>query len=63
MTFKRMYYLVSIDKRREHYTTYYQQNKDRYKQRYEKPKSKIKENGSSVESTEHNKPLSAISKL
>ena len=34
MAYKRMYYLVSIDKIREYYKTYYQQDKDRYKQRY-----------------------------
>ena len=34
MTYKRMYYLESIDKRKEYYKTYYQQNKDRHKQRY-----------------------------
>ena len=58
-----MYYLVSIDKSREYCKTYYQQNKDRYEQRSEEQKSKLKEKGSSVESNEHNKPLSAISKV
>ena len=63
MTYKRMYYLVSIDKRREYCRTYYQQNKGRYEQIYEEQKPKLKEKGLSVESNEHNKPLSAISKL
>ena len=63
MAYKRVYHLVSIDKRKAYCKTYYQQNKDRYKQRYAEQNSKLKENGSSVESNEHNKPLSAISKL
>jgi len=37
-----MYYLVSIDKRKEYDQTYYQQNKDRYQQRYIEQKTKIK---------------------
>ena len=46
MTYKRVYYLVSIDKRKEYYKTYYQQNKDRYKQRYIEHTLKIKEDES-----------------
>ena len=49
MTYKRMYYLASIDERREYYKIYYQQNKDRYKQRYIEQKLKIKEDEGSVE--------------
>ena len=45
MTYKRMYYIVSMFKRKAYYETYYQQNKDRYKQRYEEQKSKLQENG------------------
>ena len=43
MTYKRMYYLISIDKRKEYYKNYYQQNKEKYKQRYEQNKLKLKE--------------------
>ena len=56
MTYERMHYLVSIDKRKAHYKTYYQQNKERSKQRYTEPKLKLKENEPSVETNEHNKP-------
>ena len=52
-----MYCLVSIDKRKEYYKTYYQQNKDIYEQRYIEQKTKIKEDEASVEQmNEHNKP-------
>ena len=63
MTYKRMYYLVSIDKRKTYYKTYYQQHKERYKQWYTEQKLKLKENAPSIESNEHNKPLSIMSKL
>ena len=63
MTYKRMYYLVSIDKIMAYYKTYYQQNKERYKQRYAEQKLKLHENEASVESNDHNKPLSAFSKV
>jgi len=43
MTYKIMYYLVSIDKRKAYYKAYYQQNKERYKQRYSEQKLKPKE--------------------
>ena len=49
MTYKRMYYLVSIDKGKEYYKTYYQHNKYRHKRRYIKQKLKIKEDAASVE--------------
>ena len=55
MTYKRMYYSVSIDKRKEYDETYYQQNKYRYKQRYMEHKLEIKEYEASVEQNEHNK--------
>ena len=41
MTYKRMCYLVSIDKRTAYYKADYQQYKDRYKQRYEQHKLKL----------------------
>ena len=63
MTHKRMYYLVSIDKRKAYYKTYYQRNKTTYKQRCTEQKLKLKENEPSVESNENNKPLSVLSKL
>ena len=63
MTYKRMYYLVSIAKRKAYYKTYYKQHKGIYKQRYTVQKLKLKENEPSVEINEHNKPLSIISKL
>jgi len=63
MTYKIMYYLVSIDKRKAYYKTYYQQNKEIYKQRYTEQKIKLKENEPSVETNEHNKPLSIMSKV
>ena len=43
MACKRMYYLISLDKRREYYKNYYQQNKDIYKHRYEQNKLQLKE--------------------
>ena len=49
MAYKRMYYLISIDKRKEYYKNYYQQNKDRYKQRYEQKKIKLKEEHNDIE--------------
>jgi len=58
-----MYYLVSIDKIMAYYKTYYQQNKERYKQRYAEQKLKLHENEASVENNDHNKPLSAFSKV
>jgi len=58
-----MYYLVSVDKRKAYYKSYYQQNKERYKQRYAEQKLKLKENEPSIETNEHNKPLSIMSKL
>ena len=42
MTDKRMYYLVSIDKRRKYCKPHYQQINDRYKPRSEEQKSKRK---------------------
>ena len=63
MTYKRMYYLVSIAKRKAYYKTYYKQNKERYTQRYTVQKLKLKGNEPSVEINEHNKPLSVMSKL
>jgi hypothetical protein len=33
MTYKRMYYVVSIDKRKAYYKAYYKQNKGIYKHR------------------------------
>ena len=44
-----MYYLISIDKRREYYKNYYQQNKDRYKQRSGQKKIKLKEEHNDIE--------------
>ena len=49
MAYKRMYHLISIDKRKECYKNYYQQNKDRYKQRYEQNKMKLKEEHDDIE--------------
>ena len=63
MTYKRMYYLVSIDKRKAHYKTYYQQNKERYRQRYSEQKLKLKEHEQSNETNEHKTTLNIISKL
>ena len=63
MTYKRMYYLVSIDKRKAYYKTYCQQHKDRYKQRYTEHKLKLKEHEPSNETNEHKKTLSIMSKL
>ena len=63
MTYKRMYYLVSLDERKAYYKTYYQLNKERYKQRYAELKLKLKGNEPSVESNENNKPLSVMSKV
>ena len=59
MTYKRMYYLITIDQRKEYYKTYYQQHKDTYKLRYQQHKLKLKSN----EISENNKELSEISKL
>ena len=59
-----MYYLVSIDKRKEYYNTYNQHNKYSYNQRYIEHKINIKEDEASDEANnEHNKPLRAMSKL
>ena len=44
-----MYYLVSIDIRKEYYKTYYQHNKNRYKQRCIEQKLRIREDEASVE--------------
>jgi hypothetical protein len=63
MEYKRMHYLVRIDRRKASYKTYYQQRKETYKQRYTEPKIKLKENEPSVETNEHNKALSILSKL
>ena len=62
-TYKRMYYLVSIDKRKAYYKEYYQQNKERYKQRYSGQKLKLKEHEPSNESNELTTTLSILSKL
>ena len=48
MGYKRMYYLISIDKRKEYYKSYYQLNKNRYKERYEQHKLKLKETDNNV---------------
>ena len=58
-----MYYLVSIDNRKAYYKSHYQQHKEIYKQRYTEQKLKLTENEPSIESNEHNKPLSIMSKL
>ena len=63
MTYKRMYYLVSIDKRKAYYKAYYQQNKERYIQMYAEQKVKLKENEPSDENHQHNKTLSLMGKL
>ena len=63
MTYKRMYYSVSIDKRKAYYKAYYQQNKERYKQRYTKQKIKLKEHEPSDETNDHKTTLSIMSKL
>ena len=63
MTYNRVYYLVSIDKRKAYYKSYYQHNKDRCKQRYTEQKLKLKGNEPSIESSEHNTPSSIMSKL
>ena len=62
MTRKSMHYLVGIDKRKAHYKTDYQQNKETDRQRYTAQKLKSKENEPSVETNEHNKPWSVMSK-
>ena len=61
MTYKSMYYLVSIDKRKAYYKAYYQQTKDRYKHTYTAQKIKLKEHEPSDETNEHNKTLSIMS--
>ena len=48
MGYKRMYYLISIDKRKEYYKSYYQLNKNRYKERYEQNNLKLKETSNNV---------------
>ena len=58
-----MYYFICIDKRKVYVKTYYQQNKERYKQRYTGQKLKLKENEASVDSNEHNIPVSEMGKL
>ena len=62
MTYKSIYDLVSIDKRRAYYKTYYQQTKERYKQRHTET-IKLKEHEPSSETNAHNKKLSIMSKL
>ena len=66
MTYKRMYYSVSIDKRKAYYKAYYQQNKEIYKQRCSEQKLKLKEHEPSDETNEtneHKRTLSITSKL
>ena len=66
MTYKRMHYLVSIDKREAYYKAYYQQNQERYKQRCSEQKINLKEHEPSDETNEtheHKRTLSITSKL
>ena len=64
MTYKRMYYLVNIEKRKESYKTQCQQNKYRHKQSYKEQKLKIKQEEASVgKNNEHNKPFNVMSKV
>ena len=57
MTYKRMYYVVNIDKRKAYYKTYSLQNKERYRQRYTEQKLKLKEQEPSNETNEHKTTL------
>ena len=63
MTYQRMYYLVSIDKRNAYCKAYHQQNKERQKQIYAEQKLKLKEHEPTDEANEHSKTLSIMSKL
>ena len=63
MTYTRMYYSVSIDKRKASYKAYYQHNKERYKHMYTEQKLKLKEHEASDETDEHKKTLSTISEF
>jgi len=58
-----MYCLVNTDKRKAHYKTYYEQDKERHTHRYTEQKLKLKEDELSVETNEHNKPLSVMNKF
>ena len=63
MTYKTMYYSISIDNRTPYYKAYYQQDKEIYKQRYTEQELKLKEHEPSNETFEHKKTLSITSKL